>query len=204
MPGWCAAGRGRARACATRPATAWRSRGRRGCPSIWAISRANSLRGHAARFIDDRARLACLSSAAAMAEATLPEREPHPRAYAGLNALLEALDEDQGYAALYVRWELDLLAELGYGLDLSHCVATGAQDHLTYVSPRSGQAVSEDRRRALSREAAAPAALPPARREPAARAGRHPRRPRPHRLLPRSPRAGAPRAQDSGCALPIR
>ncbi len=101
------------------------------------------LRGHAARFIDDRVRLACLAAAAAMAEATLPEREPHPRAYAGLNALLEALDEDEGYAALYVRWELDLLAELGYGLDLSHCVATGAQEHLTYVSPRSGQAVSE-------------------------------------------------------------
>ncbi|MGO9787070.1 MAG: DNA repair protein RecO [Stellaceae bacterium] len=101
------------------------------------------LRGHAARFMDDRVRLACLSSASAMAEATLPEREPHPRAYAGLNALLEALDEDAGYAALYVRWELDLLAELGYGLDLSHCVATGARESLTYVSPRSGQAVSE-------------------------------------------------------------
>jgi DNA repair protein RecO (recombination protein O) len=101
------------------------------------------LRGHAARFIDDRVRLACLSSAAAMAEVTLPEREPHPRAYAGLNALLEALDDDAGYAALYVRWELDLLAELGYGLDLTHCVATGAREHLTYVSPRSGQAVSE-------------------------------------------------------------
>jgi DNA repair protein RecO (recombination protein O) len=102
------------------------------------------LRGHAARFIDDRVRLACLSSAAAMAEVTLPEREPHPRAYAGLNALLEALDDDGDFAALYVRWELDLLAELGYGLDLSHCVATGARESLTYVSPRSGQAVSEN------------------------------------------------------------
>jgi len=101
------------------------------------------LRGHAARFIDDRARLACLSAAAAVAEVTLPEREPHPRAYAGLNTLLEALDDDADYAALYVRWELDLLAELGYGLDLSHCAATGARDNLAYVSPRSGHAVSE-------------------------------------------------------------
>jgi DNA repair protein RecO (recombination protein O) len=79
-----------------------------------------------------------------VAEVTLPEREPHPRAYAGLNALLEALDEDDNYAALYVRWELDLLAELGYGLDLSHCASTGATDNLAYVSPRSGQAVSEE------------------------------------------------------------
>src|ERR1700689_238356 len=102
------------------------------------------LRGHAARFIDDRARLACLAAAASVAEVTLPEREPHPRAYAGLNALLEALDADDNYAALYVRWELDLLAELGYGLDLSHCASTGATDNLAYVSPRSGQAVSEE------------------------------------------------------------
>jgi DNA repair protein RecO (recombination protein O) len=100
------------------------------------------LRGHAARFIDDRARLACLSSAAAMAEACLPEREPHPRAYIGLNDLLEALDDDKDYAALYVRWELDLLAELGYGLDLSHCAGNGTTENLAYVSPRSGQAVS--------------------------------------------------------------
>ena len=102
------------------------------------------LRGHAARFIDDRLRLACLSSAASMAESCLPEREPHPRAYAGLNTLLEALDDDRDYAALYVRWELDLLAELGYGLDLSHCAGNGTTENLTYVSPRSGQAVSEE------------------------------------------------------------
>jgi len=102
------------------------------------------LRGHAARFLDDRTRLACLAAAAALAEMTLPEREPHPRIYAGLIALLDALDVDSGYAGIYARWELDLLADLGYGLDLSRCAATGSRDLLTYVSPKSGQAVSEN------------------------------------------------------------
>ena len=100
------------------------------------------LRGHAARFIDDAARLACLAAAAALAEVTLPEREPHPQAFAGLLALLESLDADRGWAVGYVEWELMLLAELGFGLDLSHCAATGETADLVYVSPRSGQAVS--------------------------------------------------------------
>lgn len=100
------------------------------------------LAGRAARFIDHHLRLGCLAAAAAVIAASLPEREPHPRVYAGLAALLDALDRDTDYLARYVRLELDLLAELGYGLDLSRCAATGARDDLTYVSPRSGQAVS--------------------------------------------------------------
>lgn len=100
------------------------------------------LTGCAARFIDDRCRLGCLAAAAAVVAASLPEREPHPRVYAGMSALLNALDRDADYLAQYVRLELNLLAELGYGLDLSRCVATGAREALTHVSPRSGQAVS--------------------------------------------------------------
>jgi DNA repair protein RecO (recombination protein O) len=100
------------------------------------------LQGHAATLLDDPARLACLSAAAAVAESTLPEREPHPRAFAGLVALLESLDADDGWAVRYVEWELTLLAELGFGLDLSRCAATGATQDLVYVSPKSGQAVS--------------------------------------------------------------
>lgn len=99
---------------------------------------------HAARVIEDPLRLGCLASAAAMAESVLPEREPHPRAYDGLDALLEALDRDGGWAAAYARWELELLAELGFGLDLARCAATGARTDLAYVSPRSGQAVSRE------------------------------------------------------------
>lgn len=98
--------------------------------------------GHAARLMEDPLRLGCLASAAAMAEAGLPEREPHPRAYDGLAALLDALDCDGDWAPAYVQWELALLAELGFGLDLSRCAATGSTGDLVYVSPKSGQAVS--------------------------------------------------------------
>ncbi len=100
------------------------------------------LRGHAARFMDDPGRLAGLAAAAAMAEATLPEREPHPRVYEGLLHLLDALDSDAGWAPGYVAWEVGLLGELGFGLDLSRCAATGETGDLIYVSPKSGQAVS--------------------------------------------------------------
>jgi DNA repair protein RecO (recombination protein O) len=104
--------------------------------------RAELEESHAARFLDDGPRLAALASAAALADATLPDQEPHPRAYRGLNELIAALESGRGWAERYVRWELDLLAELGFGLDLSSCAATGRNDNLIYVSPRSGQAVS--------------------------------------------------------------
>ena len=97
---------------------------------------------HASRFMDDPARLSALAAAAALADATLPEQEPHPRAYKGLVDLIHRLEGDHGWAVAYVLWEFDLLAELGFGLDLTHCAATGATEDLIYVSPRSGQAVS--------------------------------------------------------------
>ncbi len=96
----------------------------------------------AARVLDDPARLAALASACAISEASLPEREPHPGAFDGLAVLIQALPE-AGFAAAYVRWELALLTELGFGLDLGSCAATGTQVGLTFVSPRSGRAVSE-------------------------------------------------------------
>jgi DNA repair protein RecO (recombination protein O) len=97
---------------------------------------------HAATLIEAPERLAGLASAAALADATLPEREPHPRAYGGLAALLDALAADDGWMPAYVRWEMALLAELGYGLDLGQCAATGVTSELIYVSPNSGRAVS--------------------------------------------------------------
>jgi DNA repair protein RecO (recombination protein O) len=100
------------------------------------------LASHAARIIEDPARLACLAAATSLAEAALPEREPHPRAFDGLETLLGALDADHGWAVGYVEWELILLAELGFGLDLSRCTATGETADLVYVSPKSGHAVS--------------------------------------------------------------
>ncbi|HXE29677.1 MAG TPA: DNA repair protein RecO [Stellaceae bacterium] len=97
---------------------------------------------HAANLLDDPLRLGALASAAALAASALPEREPHPRAYRGLLHLLEALGTDDRWAIAYVEWEIALLEELGFGLDLSSCAATGATEDLVYVSPRSGQAVS--------------------------------------------------------------
>ena len=99
-------------------------------------------RARAAALMGDPARLAALAAACAVAEAVLPEREAHPAVYEGLAALLDALDGSPAWAAGYVRWELALLAELGYGLDLARCAATGTAEDLAYVSPRSGQAVS--------------------------------------------------------------
>jgi len=106
--------------------------------------RCELLRGYAAGLIDDPARLSCLAAAAALAEAALPEREAVPGAFLGLAALLESLAADRGWEAAYVAWELALLAELGFGLDLSHCAATGATTDLAYVSPKSAQAVSSE------------------------------------------------------------
>lgn len=98
---------------------------------------------HAAGILDDPARLAALSSACALSEATLPERERHPAAFVALVALLEAFNSE-AWPSVYVHWELALLRELGYGLDLSECAATGAAEGLAYVSPKSGRAVSSE------------------------------------------------------------
>ncbi len=74
----------------------------------------------------------------------LPERDPHPGLYAAAIFLLDHLDEASLAPALFIRFELMLLAELGYGLDLSGCAATGQPDDLHYVSPKSGRAVSRE------------------------------------------------------------
>jgi DNA repair protein RecO (recombination protein O) len=72
----------------------------------------------------------------------LAEREPHARVFAALQAILDAIDAPLAAATLIARFELKLLAELGFGLDLACCAATGAIADLAYVSPRSGRAVS--------------------------------------------------------------
>jgi DNA repair protein RecO (recombination protein O) len=72
----------------------------------------------------------------------LAEREPHARIYSALEAILDAIDDPLVAAILVARFELAFLAELGFGLDLSSCAATGATADLIYVSPRSGRAVS--------------------------------------------------------------
>lgn len=94
-----------------------------------------------AAFLDDRLKLAGLTAALAVAETSLPEREPHQAVHAGLMDLLAKLAGD-AWPAVYVRWEIALLTDLGYGLDLSRCAATGEAKDLVYVSPKTGRAVS--------------------------------------------------------------
>jgi DNA repair protein RecO (recombination protein O) len=99
--------------------------------------------GLAARVLDEPGALAALAAATAVLEAVLPERAPYPVLYADTLALARALGgPDDGAGARYVRWEAALLAELGFGLDLESCAATGVAEGLEFVSPRSGRAVS--------------------------------------------------------------
>jgi DNA repair protein RecO (recombination protein O) len=72
----------------------------------------------------------------------LPERDPHEDVHDMLVAILDHLNERSITAALVARFELQMLAELGFGLDLDQCAATGATVELVYVSPKSGRAVS--------------------------------------------------------------
>lgn len=101
--------------------------------------------GSAAALLDNGGKLGALSAAAALAEAALPEREPHNDVFeslAGLIAALGAAGTAEDWAPAYVRFELELLASLGFGLDLARCAATGTNDNLAYVSPKTGRAVS--------------------------------------------------------------
>ena len=113
--------------------------------------------GPAALF-DDPLALVGLNAAAAVAEGALPEREAHPGAFFAFEALMGALAWPGVWPAVFARFEAGLLEELGFGLDLSRCAASGSTDDLVWVSPRTG--------RAVSREAGAPyadklLALPP-------------------------------------------
>jgi DNA repair protein RecO (recombination protein O) len=72
----------------------------------------------------------------------LAEREPHARVFSALEAILDAIDDPFAAAILIARFEVAFLAELGFGLDLDSCAATGATADLIYVSPRSGRAIS--------------------------------------------------------------
>jgi DNA repair protein RecO (recombination protein O) len=96
----------------------------------------------AALAMQDGLSLAILQAACAVAEGALPEREPHPRIFAGLLHLIARLQPGEQSLAEFARWELALLADLGFGLDLSKCAVTGEAQGLAFVSPRTGRAVS--------------------------------------------------------------
>jgi DNA repair protein RecO (recombination protein O) len=97
----------------------------------------------AAAVIDDPLALGMLAAACAVAEGALPEREAHPRVFAGLLRLIAHLPRGAPMLTDLVRWETALLADLGYGLDLATCAVTGETAGLAFVSPRTGRAVTE-------------------------------------------------------------
>lgn len=95
-----------------------------------------------AGLMGDRLALAGLNAICAMLRVCLPERAPHPTLWRSTMALFQALEADPAWPSQYLRWEMDLLEELGFGLDLGRCAVTGSRDGLAYVSPRTGRAVS--------------------------------------------------------------
>ena len=95
----------------------------------------------AARYLGSPIALYGLAALAALVR-FLPERDPHPALYDTVAVLVDHLDDPDIAPALYVRFELAVLAELGFGLDLARCAATNSPDDLAYVSPKSGRAVS--------------------------------------------------------------
>jgi DNA repair protein RecO (recombination protein O) len=99
------------------------------------------LASHAARLMAAPVALYGLATVAALLR-LLPERDPHPSLHEGLAVLVEHLDEPRLAPALVVRFEVAMLAELGFGLDLTRCAVTGSPDDLSHVSPKSGKAVS--------------------------------------------------------------
>jgi len=108
------------------------------------------LRGYAGPLLDDPQRLGALGAFCALLERALPEREPHPALFEDSLHLLDLLSvpaagvgADQ-WAPAYVRWELALLSDMGYGLDLTSCAVTGETDGLAFVSPNTGRAVTAE------------------------------------------------------------
>jgi len=101
------------------------------------------MEANGARVLDDPRALAAIGTLGELVK-LLPERDPHPELYATTLHVLRSFGEPDIWPALLVYWEYQLLQELGFGLDLSACAATGVLEDLVYVSPRSGRAVSRD------------------------------------------------------------
>ena len=97
-----------------------------------------------AAILTDRLALAGLNAVCALLHVALPERAPHPLLWRMSTALLDDLATIRDWPPNYLRWELLLLEELGFALDLGSCAVTGTRDDLAFVSPKSGRAVSRE------------------------------------------------------------
>jgi DNA repair protein RecO (recombination protein O) len=105
---------------------------------------AEPLRSRAAAAFSGRLALAGLNTVTAMLSFCLPEREPHAGLYTRSEQLLDLLGNEDLWPLAYLRWELALLEEMGFGLDLTACAVTGSRFGLAYVSPKTGRAVSRE------------------------------------------------------------
>jgi DNA repair protein RecO (recombination protein O) len=106
--------------------------------------RVDPMAARTAAIMADPAALAALGAMTALLSVTLPERDAHPALYARSLELVEALGAAPDWPARYAAWELALLAELGFGLDLERCAVTGSAEDLVWVSPKSGRAVNRE------------------------------------------------------------
>ena len=89
-----------------------------------------------------RETLAAMNAVTALLAFVLPEREAHPTLYQRSLAMLDMIGDGPFWTLAYLRWELALLDDLGFGLDLGRCAVTDRSDNLVFVSPKSGRAVS--------------------------------------------------------------
>lgn len=94
-----------------------------------------------AMIMSQSVRLLAMTSALSVVEQAMPEQQPYPATFNGLGALLDSLSHSEHWPFSYVRWEIGLLSDLGYGVDLSTCAVSGATTGLTHVSPKSARAV---------------------------------------------------------------
>ncbi|MBL4811531.1 MAG: DNA repair protein RecO [Rhodobacteraceae bacterium] len=104
---------------------------------------AEPIRARTVAAMSSRLALAGLNAVCAMVLISLPERDPHAPLYERTIALFDLLGEDDVWPLAYLNWEMALLEEMGFGLDLNVCAVTGAQSGLVYISPKSGRAVSQ-------------------------------------------------------------
>lgn len=103
---------------------------------------AELMRSRAGAALSGRLALAGLNAVTGLLAFCLPDREPHPDLYLRSERLLDLLGQDDIWPLAYLQWEIALLEELGFGLDLSCCAVSGALEELIYISPKSGRAVS--------------------------------------------------------------
>ncbi len=115
----------------------WRAR----LDSHMGVYTVEPMRGRAAHVMHDAVALAGLAAVCALLRFALPERQAHPVLYAHSLAILDGLGAPK-WAQAYVDWEMALLDETGFGLDLGQCAVTGTTEDLAYISPRTGRAVA--------------------------------------------------------------